>query len=428
MAWHAGCSSSRSMKHLLQMSAMAIAIVGIVPGCATDEPEPAGECACGLGLVCEAGVCVAPPADGKFDLPNGALYEGPHDGSGYAAIAAFFAAKGFDLTADPTKLALGWPTREAQTAALNRFGTPILLAGRGYFHTALDVMRTLPTESPDVLAPVSGTAFMFDWYGRVGYHGNPYAGVVGIWDPLSKTVTQLMHVEPSADLLAAGQNSIEVTKGQLIGTLALVPLADTAIGEYFRHTHVDIVDGKANRALDPSRYLPYQDHVPPVAKEVYFLDATAQKSTKLSTGKLDVVVELSDRDDFSERNFEVAAISYTITLDGVVVATSPRCELDHLIDRIGPDSYSTGTLSLLDLGNAAAQVGIGKWPQSDIDNRDRTFRYALTQLAVVDRRCTVRPDAEGFVEVPDTAGVMTVRVTAWDRTNNQVTTRRTLRR
>ncbi|MDQ3366872.1 MAG: hypothetical protein M3680_15725 [Myxococcota bacterium] len=404
------------------------ALVAVLPGCAIEEADEVAECACGLGTVCLEGVCVAPSPDGKFDLPNGALYEGPHDGTGYAAVASFFANQGFDLTADVSQLQLAWPTRQAQTAALNRFGTPILLAGRGYFHTALDVMRPAPTDNPDVLAPVSGTAFVFDWYGSVGYHGNPYAAVVAIWDPRSKTVTQLMHVEPAAELLAVGQGPLEVTQGQRIGTLALVPLNDPTLAEGFRHTHVDIVDGKAGRALDPSRHLPYQDHVAPVAGELYLLDAAARKSAKLSTGKLDVVVQLSDRDDHSARNFEVAAISYTISLDGVAVATSPRCELDHLIEKIGPVSYATGTLSLLDLGNASAQVGIGGWPQSDIDNRDRTFRYALTQFSVVDRRCVVRPDADGYIDVPATAGVMTVRVTAWDRNGNATTTRRTLRR
>lgn len=400
-----------------------IAMTVLAVGC-TDAPEetPAG---CPLGYVLYEGECVEPSPDGKFDLPNGAVWDRPYDGAGYAKVVEVFKTKGFDLAADPKLLQAGWVT-PAASAALNRFGTPILLGAYGYIHTALDVMRPAVTESIDVLAPVSGTAFMFDWYGNVGWHGNAYAGVVGIWDPQSKLVFQLMHVEPAMELAMAGQNSIEVTKGQVIGKLALPPISGEH-AELFRHTHVDIVDGATMRALDPSRYLPYEDHVAPVFGEIYTLDATAKKSNKLATGKLDVVIEASDRDDHSGRNFEVNAISYSIFIDGVLALNSPRCELDHLYERVTTENYSSGVLRLIDFGNAAGQVD-GKWPSSDLGNVDRTFRYALTQLAVVDGRCTVKADADGFVEIPETAKSITVRVTAWDPANNLRTTRRTISR
>jgi hypothetical protein len=389
----------------------------------TDAPDD--EVGCPLGEVMFEGVCTAPPTDGKFDLPNGAVWDRPYDGAGYHAIIKFFEGKQLDLRADIKQLDAVWPT-PMQSTALSRFGTPIQLASYGYIHTALDINRPLPTDSTDVLAPVAGTAFMFDWYGNVGYHGDPYAGVVGIWDPKSKLVFQLMHVEPSPELIAAGTNSIEVTRGQVIGKLALPPLG-TPEAEGFRHTHVDIVDGAAKRALDPSRYLPYADHVAPKFGEVYVLDATAKKSNKLSTGKLDVVVELSDRDDFSARNFEINALSYTITIDGVTALTSPKCELDHLYERVTTEGYSSGVLSFIDFGNAAAQRD-NSWPQSDLGNPNRTFRYALTQLAVVDGRCTAKKDADGFLELAANAKSINVRVTAWDPSGNQATTRRTLRR
>jgi hypothetical protein len=404
----------------------ALAFVLLLSGC-TDVLEE-GEQVCKLGEVLHDGECVPPSPDGKFDLPNGAIVDRPYDGQGYAKVVEFFRAKMFDLNADPTMLDAGWVT-PVKSAALNRFGTPILLGSYGYIHTALDVMRPTVMDPIDVVSPIDGTAFMFDWYGNVGWHGNPYAGVVGIWDPKSKLIFQLMHVEPSMELIAAGQNSIQVTKGQKIGKLALPPISG-ANAELYRHTHVDIVDGRdpmKMRALDPSRYLAYEDHAAPAFGELYVLDGQAKKHTTLQTGKLDIVVPAHDRDDHSGRNFEVNALSYSIAIDGEFVTSIPKCELDHLYERVTTENYSSGVLSLIDFGSAAAQVD-NQWPSSDLGNVDRTFRYALTQLAVVEGRCTVKKDADGFIDVPASARELTVYITAWDPTNNSTTVMQTIKR
>lgn len=403
---------------------LAVAAAIAAAGCAM-EPE-VDDCQCALGEVCsDEGVCRA--TDSKFDLPNGAVVEGPHDGAGYAAIADAFGAQGLALPTDTSLLDLVWPTTVGETAALNRFGTPIQLGGIGYFHTALDVMRPSLAVSHDVVAPVAGTALVFDWFGTPGYNGNPYSTVVGIWDPQSHVIAQLMHVLPSPELIAAGMTPLEVTRGQVIGSLAPVPLDTPELQEAFKHTHVNLVDGDKRIALDPSRWLPYRDSIAPVVGEVYVLDSGAQRSAALLTGPLDVVVELSDRDDFSARNFEIAALAYNLAIDGAVVASSERCNLEDLIERVG-DPYETHALKLLDFGNARHQIGVGGWPQSDIDNKARTFRYALTQLAVVDGTCTVRPDAEGFIDVPDGARTLKVTVTAWDRNENFATVERIVAR
>ncbi|MGE0547821.1 MAG: hypothetical protein AB7O24_15840 [Kofleriaceae bacterium] len=404
--------------------AFSLAIGLATVSCSTPF-EPDQPCQCGLGEVCYDGSCVSP--DGKADLPNSSFNEGPHDGRGYAAIARWLANAGYSLQVDLTQLDLVWPLASGQSSALNRFGTPIQISGRGYFHTALDVIRSATTDSAEVRAPVTGTAFVFDWYGARGYNTDPYSTVLAIWDPASHVIVQLMHVEPSASLIAAGMQPVEVTRGEVIGTLALGPVGTAQVQEYFRHTHVDIVDGEHMIALDPSRYLPYQDTVAPVQGEVYVLDSSAAKHTSLRTGPLDVIVELSDRDDTSARNFEVTAISYEILLDGQLIKSSPRCELGHLIDKIGTP-YVTYALRLIDFGNAAGQI-TGDWPNADIGNPDRTFRYALTQFAVhPSGRCMVGEDADGFVDVPATADAMTVRVTAWDHNDNATTTETTLAR
>ncbi|MGE0867147.1 MAG: hypothetical protein AB7P03_01200 [Kofleriaceae bacterium] len=408
------------------MRSFAISLaIGVASAACSTSPELDPQCQCELGQACYQGECTT--SDGKSDLPNSSFNEGPHDGRGYASIARTFASEGYSLQLDLSQLDLGWPLATGQSSALNRFGTPIQITGRGYFHTALDVIRASTSDSIEVHAPVTGTALVFDWFGARGYNTDPYSTVIAIWDPLSHAIVQLMHVQPSAALIAARMQPVQVTRGEVIATLAPGPVGTPEIQDYFRHTHVDVIDGEHMIALDPARYLPYQDTVAPVQGEVYLLDSSATKHTELQTGPMDVVVELSDRDDLSNRNFEIAAISYDILVDGQIVKSSPRCDFTHLIDKIG-SPYATYATRLIDFGNAAGQLA-GEWPGSDLDNRARTFRYALTQFAVHPTgRCMVAEDADGFVEVPPAAAAMTIRLTAWDHNDNATTTEATLTR
>jgi hypothetical protein len=171
----------------------------------------------------------------------------------------------------------------------------------------------------------------------------------------------------------------------------------------------------------------YKDTVPPTASGVYLLDESGKRRDTLSSGRLDVVVDAFDRDDDSKRNLEVTSIAFDIADDaGHTLLAQPRCRLADIIDSLAVP-YSTHALQLMDFEGARAQVN-GAWPFSDSGNPSRHFRYALTQLAVKDGRCTVLDDADGFLDVPDATSRVVVHVTLWDSHDNVTDERLTLAR
>jgi len=359
-------------------------------------------------------------------LPNAGVFEREHDGLSYRVIAQDFGNRGFDLEVDITKLDASWPLRGDGTAVLNRLGTPILLGERGYYHTALDVIRTAETDDATVLAPVTGSAFTYDWSGTPRATSSPYATVVAIWDEASHVVVQLMHVAPTA-ALAAATKPVPVTKGDPIGRLALAPLGDTHAGR-LAHTHVSFVDGEGKRSLDAAALLaPYRDTTPPTARRIYVADEAARIGERLVSGNIDVVLEAFDRDEDSKRNLELAAIAFRVTdQTGRVLAEQPRC---NLLDLHGSAAqpYPFRARELVDFGSARSQKS-GGWPSSDIDNPDRTFRYALTQLRVTNGRCSVVDDRDGALEVSDAVTTIHVETRIWDPKGNASTFTRTLAR
>jgi hypothetical protein len=131
--------------------------------------------------------CVGPDAgagdDGRNDLPNDLHFDRGEDTTPYQLIADFFAARGLDVTPRMDQLVAAWPMNDEKTAVLNRFGTAIQLGELAYFHTALDVFRSSSAVGDEVLAPVSGTAVVFDWDGEPVKPPDDSATVVAIWDP-----------------------------------------------------------------------------------------------------------------------------------------------------------------------------------------------------------------------------------------------------
>lgn len=351
-------------------------------------------------------------------LPNGAIFDVDHDGTTYKRIAEHFASRGLDQRVALEGFAPSWPLSDTSTAVLNRFGTPVLFAEYGYYHTGFDVLRSDPSLSTDVLAPVDGLALTFDWSGaRTSDVRNAYATVVAIYDPASHVITQIMHVAPTT-AIAQATEPVAVKRGEVIGQLAKAPL-EGPNGALLQHASVVFVDGENQKLLDPATlFADYKDSVAPTARAVYVASEDAKAEFDLVSGQLDVVVDAFDRDDHSERNLEVSAIAFTIKdQDGNVLSTQPRCSLDHLYESIAaPASFRAK--SLIDFGTALPQA-YGAWPNSDVGNESRSFRYALTQLAVVDGRCTVRDDTDGFVTVGDAVTKLEVSVTLWDAKGNQ---------
>jgi hypothetical protein len=352
-------------------------------------------------------------------LPNSAVFETGHDGAVYKAVADFFRNEGRDMRVNLDGFAPQWPLRGTTTTVLNRLGTPVLYSGFGYYHTAMDVMRSDPTASADVLAPHGGRAVVFDWNGRpLTTVTNPYNTLVAIYDPVSHVVTPLMHVKPEAALL---RGPTEVQRGAVIGKLASAPLSSHTHAARLSHVHVNFIDGENLLILNPVRFFSaYKDATPPTPKGIYVTDENAKVRPDFYSGKFDLVLEAFDKDDESAGQFEVSEIAFSVTDQaGNTVASQPRCQLDHLYESIREQS-SFRARELIDFGSASAQI-TGAWPSSDIDNAARKFRYALTQLEVVDGTCRVKDDADGYLEVPAEVTKLAVSVTLWDAKGNTAT-------
>jgi hypothetical protein len=359
-------------------------------------------------------------------LPNGSVYELDHDGMGYRMIAEYFGERGLDLRVDTSAFAPIWPVRGGKTSVLDRVGTPIYLGQSGYYHTAFDILATPAPNGREVIAPHAGLALVFDWSGRRATPNNPYRSVVAIYDPVSHIVTQLMHVKPTA-ALAAATEPVRIARGDVVGEITMAPIGAEDAAR-LSHAHVNFIDGATNTILDPARLFPdYHDSVAPQPKRLYVADEAARAGNTLVSGKIDLVLEAFDRDDDSNRNLELGAIAYTIQDPrGEVIASLPRCSLSHLYESVAaPASFRAK--ELIDFGSASSQIS-GGWPNSDIDNPERTFRYALTQLAVENGRCKVLDDVAGHLEIGDDVEELVVRVTLWDPKGNQTVLWSTLSR
>jgi hypothetical protein len=267
-----------------------------------------------------------------------------------------------------------------------------------------------------VLAPHAGLALAFDWSGNAA-DGIAYQTVVAIWDPVSHVVTQLMHVNPKAAIKEAHE-PVHVVEGEVVGELAALPISGEG-GERLRHTHVDFIDGEHHKILNPGKlFRDYRDRYAPLLKNFYVADAQAQVTTTLVSGNIDIVAEVFDRDDDSQRNFEPSAIAYEIQDQaGHVVLKLERCNLDELYESVeAPSSFRAK--QLLDFGSAESQRS-GAWPNSDIDNANRTFRYALTQLRLQGGRCTVMDDASAFLVASNDMTALRIALTLWDLRDNR---------
>lgn len=369
--------------------------------------------------------------DGKFDLPNDGLANRAHDGRGCEAIAEYFGDHGYDLVADLGRLEPDWPMGGGNTALLTRFGTPIQVDNLALFHTGFDVYRLNPeSESDQVFAPFAGTALVFNWSGIPGYRGD-YSSVVAIRDPQSHVLAQLMHVRPSQRLMDAGTEFIQVERGEIIGTLANdLWWLEEEHQNRLRHIHVTLFDGGNMMLLNPASYFEYRDSIPPAVNELYVLDQNSEKHTTLVSGRLDIVLDVYDRDDDSNRNFEVGSIAYEIVDQaGNVLSQSPRCFFENLFETVEYPYTGPQVVNLIDFGNARHQMEEGDWPNSDLDDRERSFRYALTQFFVNEAgRCDVHSDDAFFVEISDAVMAIEVRAQVWDHNENMTEFVQTIQR
>jgi len=389
-----------------------------------------------LFLVASMGAgCVAvdadPGADDLADLPNGTLVDKLHDdGLTYAAVVqSIVDHEGFDLAVDRTALSLQWPVAGEETVALNRFGTPLLGLEDAYFHTAMDILRPSAQGDDGVYAPFAGLALPFDWWGRRGYTRVHYTSVLVVWDPESHALAFLNHSVPDTKLREAGKQFVTVEAGERIGTLAadLLNVAE-ADRERFRHTHFALLDGATRTALDPAQYSNYRDQTAPEVVSLYALNDDGVRLDALETGSLDLVLEVYDRDEDSGRNFEIAGLSIQVLADGVLVHDLGDCELAPLYESFATD-HTAPITALIDFGHAAHQLDDSAWPGRDLDDPNRTFRYALTQLRSVGDGCALtEEDALGHIEVGEDVQAIEVTGEVWDARGNRRGVQRSLHR
>jgi hypothetical protein len=384
-----------------------------------------------LALACAGPVEDAAKSSESALLPNSQVFDVAHDGPTYKAIAEWFAAKGYDLHVDKTGFAPSWPLLDPKPSALNRMGTPIAFSAGasygsgadgpiyGYFSTGLDVIRSNATAVIDsVSAPHGGDAFAFDWTGQPLAAGQtPYASVVAIHDSVTHIVTILMHVAPTS-AIATATAPVPVTKGSSIGRLAPAPLPTPKDATY-AHTKVVFFDGENKLILNPAPlFADYKDTTAPTLSGVYVGTEAGTYASSLSTGKLDLVLTAYDRDDNGGRNFELSALAYTLKdQDDNVLRELPKCSLDQVYESAAtPGSFHAK--DLIDFGTGENQINEA-WPGTDVGNGSRTFRYALTNLAVENGRCVVKDDASAFLEVAETVKKISVAVTGWDANGKQ---------
>lgn len=359
-------------------------------------------------------------AGGKADLPNDEVEEHEIDTLGYRTIAQHFIEAGYDLDADPSALDPIWPLDDPQTVLLSRFGTPVQNAAAGfgwYMHDAADIARSSPDVDRMVRAPVSGYAKAFDWGGGRPDPFLAYSSVVAIYNPESRVLVQLMHVSATSPIRYSGFEFVE--QGQVIGRMADAPGVAPEHADAYVHTHLTMVDGESLQMFDPLPYLPYRDDTAPDVLDLYVLDEDARRHDGLVDGEIDVILEVADLDEDSNRNFEAAAIAYEIRDDnGEVLARSERCDFRTLLADIR-DDIEPPVADLLDFGNAAHQIGPGGWSHNDQGYAENTYRYALTQFqADADGMCHVVADADGAVRVDTDVRELEVVARLWDPSGN----------
>ncbi len=349
----------------------------------------------------------------------------------YMNLIAFFGASELDFDPDPSQLSLTWPLATEHVDLLTRFGTPTLLATvdesnfqAAYFHEALDIRRPNAIDSDEVNAPVSGLATVIYDGDPSGNEVSDYSVGIAIYDPKSHLVINLLHVLP-IDSVKAGELK-SVKQGDLIGHLTPVESMKPEFEINYRHTHLAVVDVHNKKLVNPlTHFAQYKDSVPPTAKDVYLLDETGRRMDSLHSGSLDLVANVFDRDDSSQRNFEIGYLAFKVTDDqGLELKSLESCGLNSLTENSLDSASSKNINSFLDLSGAIEQASEVEWIdlKTDAANPNRSFRYALTNIKSNQGACSVMPDQDGILSIADNVKYIDVFIAIRDQHGNTTTT------
>ncbi len=363
------------------------------------------------------------------ELPESLLIDMFNETSNYNKnLQAKFGSSGLNFTVEKQNLRLVPPIKDSINL-LSRFGTPTIAKvnflddsdpiGVGYFHEALDIARKDPYSPDDVFAPVSGKA-------RLVFDADPtaedpagidsYSTSLVIHDESSNALVSILHLKPLPNFYQ-NEGFVDVSKGEVIGQIGKLERSVIQDKPEFRHVHLMIIDFEKRQFLNPSFYLSgYKDTEAPHLSEVALYDEQRKRHSKLTSGKLDIVVSAYDMDNFSTFNQEIARMA-------LVVNDHHGNELFNL-----PDCDFNDFWFEKDLGLKSPLHAINIQPifdplpveSANIAREKIFFEYAATNFNVKGGQCEILADEDGYVSIDDSHQYVIVSVKITDHFGNQI--------
>jgi hypothetical protein len=112
------------------------------------------------------------------------------------------------------------------------------------------------------------------------------------------------------------------------------------------------------------------------------------------------VLEAYDRDNFSQRNFEISALQYEIHDDeGRVLQQTAKCNLDIFTEPIFLKVLPANLFLDLDSSLTQANTNVFEF-KTDAGNPDRTFKYLISNIVSSSSSCSLKK-MKDFLVIPD---------------------------
>ena len=325
------------------------------------------------------------------------------------------------------KLSLKWPIDSKKSSLLTRFGTPTVITTEQrmfnknfyYSHEALDITRHDHAESHNVYSPVSGIAIIIE-DGIINESLKDldyYSTAVAILDENSNAIISLLHIKPSLSL--SKKYFTKVSKGDLLGEMALVTsMQDPIKQELYKHIHLTMIDPINKNLINPIFYTDhYIDDVKPIIKDISLFDKKGKKHDALVHGEVDLVITGYDKDNFSNRNFEIAEFTFIVKdLHNNIIHQVKDCHLDFL----------SNALTFKNNKDAYYLDHIGKFVNDDFDLfytnasvRDREFSYVLSHFKNSSHRCILKKDKDSNLSINKDIDFINVEIEIKDYFGNK---------
>ena len=378
-----------------------------------------------LTILCLSGCKSRSERSVQKDLDNKHLIDISHSDPSplYSNILAVFKPHS-DQSNDSKSLNLDWPLKDRPNL-LTRAGTPTYVLFEGiseqgfsFLHEALDIAPFSPGYNGAVYAPLGGKARLISQNNDNDPDSNHYDVAVAIKVKDMNFVVSILHINPDPGL--SFDKFVELEAGDIIGKLTPVDSMSNSKDAYdYRHVHLSIFDLDNKAIVNPIRNIKGpKDEIMPVINNVYLLDEDAKISKTLKDGKFDVLVEVWDRDNNNNRNFEVANFTFSINTEFDTLIDERHCDLEPLVRGL----QITDIRNLIDFSAAGGQL-YSNWQEikTDANNPNRSFRYAITNMQVSNSSCLPMKDEDGFIEITPDINQIEVSVKVADYFGNETT-------